>query len=180
MPRRRPRVRPVKLPISDPIERHGASPSADHRRQDEQKDPPPRPATIIPRRHRHGGQSEREGENSMGELDEFEPFPQILKQRAHPPPIQACKSAPVNTNAAMGANQTLSATGSAKTFAKDEALKSILDIVLLETRAELLLAVALAPNVSTNVFLRRLRPIGYSAKKSETTPRNPRNVRYIV
>ncbi|MGD0814104.1 MAG: hypothetical protein ABSA83_10900 [Verrucomicrobiota bacterium] len=80
----------------------------------------------------------------------------------------------------MGANQTLSATGSAKTFAKDEALKSILDIVLLETRAELLLAVALAPNVSTNVFLRRLRPIGYSAKKSETTPRNPRNVRYIV
>ena len=43
-----------------------------------------------------------------------------------------------------------------ETFAKDEALKSILDIVLLETRAERLLAVALAPTVSTNVFLRRL------------------------
>lgn len=43
-----------------------------------------------------------------------------------------------------------------ETFSKDEALEPILDVVLLETSAEQLLAVAKARTVSTNVFLRRL------------------------
>jgi hypothetical protein len=45
----------------------------------------------------------------MGEFDEFEPYPQMLQQRAHPTPIQACKRGPVNTKAALGENLFLAA-----------------------------------------------------------------------
>jgi integrase len=43
-----------------------------------------------------------------------------------------------------------------ETFAKNKALKPILDVVLLETLAEQVLKVATAKTVSTNVFMRRL------------------------
>lgn len=44
-----------------------------------------------------------------------------------------------------------------ETFAKDEAIEPILELVLLETRADQLLRVASAKTVSTNVFMRRLQ-----------------------
>ncbi len=42
-------------------------------------------------------------------------------------------------------------------FSRDEALEPIVDLVLLETRADQLLKVAGAKTISTNVFLRRLQ-----------------------
>jgi hypothetical protein len=70
----RARIQRVEFAVHDAVEGHRAGARADHRRENQPKRPPARPAAIVPRRHGHRRQRERQGEDRVREAHERSPF----------------------------------------------------------------------------------------------------------
>ena len=66
----RARIGLVEVAVYDPVEGHGASAGADHRRQDQTERAPAGPAAPIACGDHHGGEGERQGEDGVGKFDE--------------------------------------------------------------------------------------------------------------
>src|SRR5665213_462047 len=64
----------VKFSIHDSVKCHRASPRANHRRENQPKSLPARPAAIVPRRHKHRRKRERQRENRVREAHKRTPF----------------------------------------------------------------------------------------------------------
>src|SRR5205823_1421566 len=67
----------------NPVKYHRARARADHREQNQAKLSPAWPPTIVPRRHRHRRQGERQSEKCVGETDERGPLANCWKNRIH-------------------------------------------------------------------------------------------------
>ena len=74
------RIQGVELAVHDAVEGHGAGAGADHGGQDQAERAPAGPAVVLAGGHRHRSQSERQGEDRVGEPHEGKPF---VKQGEH-------------------------------------------------------------------------------------------------
>ena len=81
MSARRPGIRFVERAVNDPVERHRAGPGTNQRGENQAEGSPARPAALVARGDRHGGQREGQREDGVGKFDEGSPFVNEAKHR---------------------------------------------------------------------------------------------------
>ena len=82
MAQRGARIHRIVFSIDDSVEGHRARARANHRRENQQKHAPTRPAARVARGDDHGGEREGQRENRVRELHEARPFDQRVEHQS--------------------------------------------------------------------------------------------------